>query len=201
MTNSVYSTREAFDLYVYFLALKKHFTSNYDFFKYNGKVKASLYSFENRNDKFHFYKLSKKPEAKNLILANMLENPKIWIGDLLEDKCLDIYKQWEKKQQSLGYVFRNDLSKLDFDDPKADLRVQNGQHPRLLKLHINGEVEIETLIILNDLAKFFSYWEEKISDTILFPSINKKCRDYQPFLNYDKAKMKKVVLDKYKHIQ
>lgn len=200
MNKSVYSTREAFDIYVYFLALKRHFTTNYDFFKYNGKIKASLHSFENRKDKFFFYKLSKRPDAKEFILANVLENPKVWVGDLFEQKNEDIYKQWVKNQQSLGYMFRNDVSKLNQDDPNKDIIVTDGQHPRLLKLYLHNEITIETLIILNDLIQFFPHWEKKISDTILFPEINKKCRDYQPFLQYDREKMKRVVLDKYKHI-
>ena len=57
----LYSTRDAYDIYVYYLAMKRHFTSNYDFKQYNGKVKANVMSFENRKDKFFFYKLSKKP--------------------------------------------------------------------------------------------------------------------------------------------
>lgn len=200
MNKSVYSTRDAFDIYVYFLALKKHFTTNYDFFKYNGKIKASLYSFENRKDKFFFYKLSKRSDAKQFILANILENPKVWIGDLFDEKHEEVYKQWIKVQQSLGYRFRNDVSKLDQDDPNSDIFVTDGQHPRLLKLYLQNEITIETLIILNDLIGFFPHWEKKISDTILFPEINKKCRNYQPFLQYDKEKMRKIVLDKYKHI-
>jgi hypothetical protein len=200
MSKSVYSTREAFDIYVYFLALKKHFTTNYDFFKYNGKIKASLYSFENRKDKFFFYKLSKRSDARQFILANILENSKVWIGDLFDEKHEEVYKQWIKVQQSLGYRFRNDVSKLDQDDPNRDIIVTDSQHPRLFKLYLQNEITIETLIILNDLIDFFPHWEKKISDTILFPEINKKCRDYQPFLQYDKEKMRKIVLDKYKHI-
>src|SRR6056300_1924921 len=80
----LYSTRDAYDIYVYYLAMKRHFTSNYDFKKYNGKVKANVMSFENRKDKFFFYKLSKKPEAKDLILANMLVEPGMLIGDMLD---------------------------------------------------------------------------------------------------------------------
>lgn len=196
----LYSTREAFDVYVYYLALKRHFTSNYDFFKYNGKVKANAHSFETRNDKFHFYRLSKMPEAKDLILANILANPKIWVGDLLDDKAKDVYNDWKKRKESLGYIFRQDLSELNEDDPNSDI-LTNGDHPRLLKLYMRKQIHIETLIILDDLMKIFSYWDKNIKDTIVYPDINKLCRDYKPFLEYDKAKMKKIVLDKYKHIR
>ena len=53
------SSREGFDAYRLYLGIKLHFnTENYDFVKYNGKVKADLPSFLKRKDKFHFAKLS-----------------------------------------------------------------------------------------------------------------------------------------------
>jgi hypothetical protein len=196
---SIYSTKDAFDLYVYYLALKRHFTSNYDFFKYNGKVKANAMSFENRKDKFFFYKLTKYPNPKDHILANVVENPDVWIGDLLEDKAKDVYDQWLKIRESLSYTFRTDLGKLDYDDPNKDIMTL-GEHPNLLKLYMQGQFHIESLIILDGLMKIFSYWDKNIHDTILWPDINRKCRNYKPFLQYEKSKMRKIVLDKYKHL-
>jgi hypothetical protein len=196
---SIYSTKDAFDLYVYYLALKRHFTSNYDFFKYNGKVKANAMSFENRKDKFFFYKLTKYPNPKDHILANVVENPDVWIGDLLEDKAKDVYDQWLKIRESLSYTFRTDLGKLDYDDPNKDI-VTSGEHPNLLKLYMQGQFHIESLIILDGMMKIFSYWDKNIQDTILWPDINRKCRNYKPFLQYEKSKMRKIVLDKYKHL-
>lgn len=196
---SIYSTKDAFDLYVYYLALKRHFTSNYDFFKYNGKVKANAMSFENRKDKFFFYRLTKYPNPKDHILANIIENPDVWIGDLLEDKAKDVYDQWLKIRESLSYTFRTDLGKLDYDDPNKDI-MTSGEHPNLLKLYMQGQFHIESLIILDGLMKIFSYWDKNIQDTILWPDINKKCQNYRPFLQYEKQKMRKIVLDKYKHL-
>lgn len=196
---SIYSTKDAFDLYVYYLALKRHFTSNYDFFKYNGKVKANAMSFENRKDKFFFYRLTKYPNPKDHILANVVENPDVWIGDLLEDKAKDVYDQWLKIRESLSYTFRTDLGKLDYDDPNKDI-MTSGEHPNLLKLYMQGQFHIESLIILDGLMKIFSYWDKNIQDTILWPDINRKCRNYKPFLQYEKSKMRKIVLDKYKHL-
>ena len=54
---------EAFGLYE---SLKLHFSKDsYDFFKYNGKTNISVTSFENRKDKYHFYKLSRKYTNKD----------------------------------------------------------------------------------------------------------------------------------------
>jgi hypothetical protein len=196
---SLYSTNDAFNIYVYYLALKRHFTSSYDYFKYNGKVKANAMSFENRKDKFFFYKLSKKKEAKDIILANMLANPNAWAGELLDDKAESIYKDWAKRKQSLTYEFKSDIVNMD-DDFNLNFYVENGQHPRLLKLYMMNRISLETLVILCDITGCMKYWEKNISDNIVFPDINTLVRKYQPFLEYDKAKMRKILLDKYNDI-
>ena len=193
---TMYSTTDAFDIYVYYLALKRHFTSNYDFFKYNGKVKANAMSFENRKDKFFFYKLSKKKEAKDIILANMLANPNAWAGELLDDKAESIYKEWIKRKQSLTYQFKSDIINLD-DDFNDNFVVHDGQHPRLLKLYMMNDISLETLVMICDITNCIGHWEKNISDTIVFPDINKLVRKYRPFLDYDKQKTRKILLDKY----
>ena len=54
---------EAFCLYQ---AIKLHFTTDYyDYFKYGGKSKISVDAFENRKDKFYFYKLSRRLQSKD----------------------------------------------------------------------------------------------------------------------------------------
>ena len=54
---------EAFGLYE---SLKIHFSKDsYDFFKYNGKTNVTVTAFENRRDKYHFYKLSRKLDRKS----------------------------------------------------------------------------------------------------------------------------------------
>lgn len=194
---SIYSTKDAYEVYCYFLALKQHFTSNYDFFKYNGKTSTNPTAFENRKDKFHYYKLSKHSDAKNYVLANILENPNIWIGDIVnDDKSEGIYLDWKKRKQSLSYVFKNELSVLneDFND---NLLSTDGQHPPLLKHYIRGDICIETLTIIANITKVFSHWDKVLLDKILYPDINRKCKKYFPFMEYDKIKMKKILLDNF----
>ena len=50
----------AHETYQKYMALKRHFTSDYDIFKYNGKVKNTEHSgFEVRRDKMCCHKLWK----------------------------------------------------------------------------------------------------------------------------------------------
>ncbi len=194
---SLYSTREGFELYSYYIALKKHFTSTYDFFKYGGKMRLTVDSFERRKDKFFFYKLGKRKDCKEFLLANVIVDPDVWIGNLVDSKDADeIFREWSKRQQSLGYMFSNELDELN-EDFNSNFVVVDGQYSRVLQLYNMKRLSIETLIILDDLTGCFKYWDKSIHDTIVYPSINKIVKKYRPFLNYDKVKMKKICLDKY----
>ena len=56
---------EAFSIYN---SLKLHFSQqSYNYFKYNGKSNITITSFENRKDKYHFYKLSRKYNQEDYI--------------------------------------------------------------------------------------------------------------------------------------
>lgn len=198
---SIYSTQDAFGIYIYYLALKRHFTTDYDFFKYNGKVKSSQQAFENRRDKFFFYKLSKRKDAKEFILANMIAEPTLWVGDMLDnERAEEIFQEWTKRQQSLSQVFKNDLSELK-EDFNSNILVKDGQHPYLLKLYNMRRVQVETLVIIDDLVGNFSYWEKKIADPIIFPSINRFVSNVKPFIQYERTKMKAILLDKFQSQQ
>jgi len=198
---SIYSTQDAFAIYIYYLALKRHFTTDYDFFKYNGKVKSSQQAFENRKDKFFFYKLSRRKDAKEFILANMIAEPTLWIGDVLDnERAEEIFQEWTKRQQSLSQVFKNDLSELN-PDFNSNLLVKDGQYPYLLKLYNMRRVNTETLVIIDDLVGNFSYWEKKIADPIIFPSINRLVSKVRPFIQYERAKMKSILVEQFKSQQ
>ena len=63
---------EAYGLYE---SLKLHFSKDsYDFFKYNGKTNISLNTFDNRKDKYHFHKLSRKFSDKDVLINFLVAN-------------------------------------------------------------------------------------------------------------------------------
>lgn len=188
---------EAFEAYVTFMALKNHFSNdNYDYFKYNGKVNVKYENFIHRNDRFYYERLSKKNDIKGLLLSSFLEcvDGKIWVGDVLQDEFNEKYIQWKKRNESLTYYFKNDINKLDKPFDK-NVIVLNGQYPPLLLKYMQNEICIETLIILDILMDIFKYWNKKIDDTIMWPSIYKKCIKYKPFLSINVDKYKKIVID------
>lgn len=181
-----------FDAYKMYLGIKAHFAQpNYSYIKYCGSVRANEQSFNKRNDRYYFEKLAKKNDLLNFLVANFLEGD-IWVRDLLSDESEKRYVDWQRRTQSLTYNFQNELSGIS-GDFKSYFVVRNGQHPQLLKEYRQGHISVETFTILNDILNFFSYWDKKISDTVIWPSTRDKCLKYSEFIKYDKKKMKAIV--------
>ena len=186
---------EAFALYN---ALKTHFTStSYDFFKYNAKTNVSKDSFMKNKAKYQFYKLSRKyslEQLRNFFLANFIYGDSTWVGEMLGPEGDKAYSKWQKTNQSLTYVFENDIIRLVGNDaPDQMLVVNDGQHPKLLREVMSGSIAIETMVILNDIMNFFPMWNRKISDDIIWPNWRLKCEKYAPFVTYDKVKFKNIL--------
>lgn len=188
---------EAFGLYE---SLKLHFTKDsYDFHKYNGKSNISVTSFENRKDKYHFYKLSRKFNKREdlieFLVANFVERDGLWVGDLLTEDAEVNYRKRQKILQSLSYEFTGDLAKLfnGVDDPNEVIKVVDGDYPILLTYTLQRETKIETLCILNSILNFLPMWDKKITDTIRWPDFRRKIVKYTAFLPKDSVKYKLIL--------
>ena len=172
---------EPFEVYQKYLALRTHFKSDsYDYFRYHGKLKGNRDKFETRKDKFHFYKLSKMKHPVDYMVANMMANPNFWSGDVNDEQSHDTYNQWVKRRDSLSYIISNEIDKMN-DSYDTNVLVEDRQHPRLLVLYIRKVISAETLIVLNKLTKFFSYWNKVLADDIVWPDEYKKLKKYAPF--------------------
>lgn len=186
--------KSPFELYQNYLSLKLHFTKEgYDYFTYGGKTRAKVESFEKRKDKYYFYKLSKKDQPEKILLSNILDDPNKWIGEFFDSKS---YTEFVKVEESLTYRFTQDLNLL-LEDFNANFSVKNGQRPHLLKLYDQGYVSIHTMVILNMIVNYIPYWDKKITDTIVYPKTKLKIIKFQPFVNVDVKKFKKIAKDKF----
>ena len=188
---------EAFGMYQ---AIKLHFTTDsYDFMKYGGKSKISVDAFDNRKDKYHFHKLSRRLTSQDelvmFLVANFIHNDTIWVGDLLTEESETIYRQRQRVLQSMSYIFENDCRKI-FDgvsNPNEVLQSDDGDYPRLLKMTLQKDTEIETLCILNNILGFLPLWNRKITDTVRWPQYSRKVTKYAAFLPKDVVKFKLIL--------
>ena len=186
----------AFECYQEYLALKNHFSKpTYDYFKYNGKIKLNAASFDRRKDKLFFQKLAKHPDVHNFLIANLSENEKSWIRELAySEEAEKTYKSWLKRQQSLSYVFKQELGNLDIRF-NENLICRDNEHPFLLKLYLGKQVSLDTLCLLLDISGAKKHWDSKMQYDLIWDTIRIKVEKYSPFITCDKDKMKNIVLD------
>jgi hypothetical protein len=190
-----------FEAYTKYLAYRMHFTSDsYDYLRYNGSVKANQITFDTRNDKYFFHKLSKHKDVDGFLISHMLVgNPhKKYIRDILHDEeDKKVYASWLKRQQSLTYIFKEDIAKLD-DDYNKNIKIpDNGSMPKLYMMMLRQTISPETVVILNSLTPFFQYWTDNNLDPYVWSDINKKYTKYTPFVQFDKDKFRKLLLERF----
>jgi len=191
---------EAFCLYS---SLKLHFNSDsYDYFKYNGKVSTSIDAFENRKDKWHFYKLSRRfaneEQGRDFIVANLIHDSNVWVGNLLTEESNIQYRKRQKIIQSLTYTFTNEIELLmSHASPNELLMSQGGEYPDLLIKLLHEEISLETICILNQVLEFLPAWDRKIGDTIHYPNISRKIKKYTPFIPFEPTKYKLILKKEY----
>jgi hypothetical protein len=193
-----------FEAYKEYLAVKNHFSlDSYDYIKYNGRISASEASFLKRKDKFFFTKLGRRfdrqDELRDFLVSNFLHNEKIWVGNLLDEKHLEVYKSWQKKQQSLSYVLRSDfstiLSFIDNHNVTFDtlFDMRDNELPLLLQLQQEDTIQVETLIVMDKVLGFFRRWDKKVEDDIFYPIVRKRIKKYEGFIDYDISKAKTLM--------
>ena len=189
---------DPYEVYIKYLALKSHFSDlNYDYFKYNGKVKAWRSTFDTRKDKYFFYKLSKKKDPIEYLVANFIGSNDFYIGNIRADESDQIYMDYKKRKESLSYIFKSDLSKMkeNFND---NIVVPNNEHPYLLRLYMRGDISLETLTLINKCVNIFDYWDKELKDDIMWPDIKLKAVKYDPFMSVDINKYREIILSNFK---
>ena len=189
-----------FEVYKIYLSLKLHFSKdNYNFFLFNGKSRASLASFEKRNDKYFFKKLALKYDANTIIeffVSHFIHDDKFWIGNISLQNS-KIYSEWKNKIQSLSFKFSNEVEELVNLEPNFDKIFEtNGVHPLLLKQYFSGQLSLESLVILNKVLNFVPVFDKQIKDPVVWPDLKRKVVKYEPFLSIDTPKYKKILYDK-----
>ncbi len=188
-----------FETYQTYLSMKSHFTnSKYDFFKYGGKSRATMTSFNKRKDKYWFEKTSRKYSDKQILdflLANFViaDNPQnLWIGEII-NSGERTYAEWMRRQQSLTYLFKEQSRELLSNENLNEvLRCSKNKHPIVLKKYLGGEISLETLTILEKIFSFVKDFDKKLDDPV-WESVSLKIKKYIPFININVFQYKTIL--------
>ena len=191
------------EVYRTYLAFKNHFTKkNYDYFKYCGKTNASKDAFNKRKDRYFFERMSRKKndeEIKHYFLANFVEcdDPDaLWIGDIIRNGN-EYHSSWLKRFQGLTYLFENEsmfISKNNFEDLFS---IKGHSHPEILKRYLQGNISIESMVILDVMLNYSKKFDKKLLDPV-WETVGMKIQKYKPFLNINVDKFKKILLERLK---
>ena len=184
-----------FEAYQKYIALKLHFTSDYDYFKYNGKTNVTLNSFNERKDKFHFKKIVKKYGDENIIeyfVANLISE-KPWIGSM----DVATYSQWLRRIQSIEYIFENDSKNLLTNVENFDIIFTSvdGNHPKLVRAFLGKKITLETLVVFEKLLHYRKRFNTEIKEQIIWPKVSRLIEKYEPFIEADTDRCKKLLIE------
>lgn len=187
-----------YQVYCEYLALKSHFSNkNYDYFKYNKKVRASITSFNRRTDKYWFEKTSRKykdEEIVNFLVANFVESTsvnQIWIGEIINSGERN-YLEWIKRQQSLTYLFKEQSTALFSRNALNDVFDCSKGHPSLLKIFLRGEISPENMVIYERVFSFLKDFDKKLLDPV-WEIVSLKIKKYSPFIHIDVFSYKRIL--------
>jgi len=195
-----------FESYQLYISLKQHFNyaNDYNYVKYCGKMQQiTAKSYESRSDKYFFETLGKR-KNKDLLqyyVANFAHygSDVIWIGDLHSKESEDVYVHWQKRVQSLTYIFEEDLKEVKefliarglgldrlFD-------IEDDEHPIIFRFVQQRMIEVETYIIMDKILEFSKQIAKKIKDSYIFPSEQYRYDRYAEFLNLKDEKYIKIM--------
>ena len=187
-----------FETYQSYLSMKSHFTNpKYDYFKYGGKSRATMSSFNKRKDKYWFEKTSRKysdEEVLNFLLANFVNtnNPQnLWIGEII-NSGERTYAEWMKRKQSMTYIFKEQSENLLSEIDLEELFNCSKGHPLVLKRYLGGELSLETLAILEKIFSFAKDFDQKLKDPV-WEIVSLKLKKYIPFININVFQYKKIL--------
>ena len=191
------------DLFRIHSSLKLHFKSEkYDVIKYGGKTRATLESFQRRNDRFKYdsfaHKLIGKNKAGHFCIANIMYGSENFIYDSYDD-AYDVYLKWLKVRESLTREFAKDvlyLNQLAASRASFDLfaKTKSGKLPPIMQVALGRRINVETLILLNNEHKeFFDSWANICDNDPMLAETVLKWKKYAPFVAYNVDKIKPII--------
>ena len=187
-----------FDSYKCYLALKNHFTKeSYDYHKYCGKSRATVQSFYKRKDRFWFEKVVRQKtdqEVVDFFVANFVscsDPQSLWIGEIMKEGETR-YKEWQKKVQSLSYLFKEESQQIFSQHKFEEVFDCSKSHPVLLKMFLSGKISLETMVIYDRIFLYGNNFDKKLKDPV-WESVSMKIKKYNPFLNIDVFRYKRIL--------
>lgn len=191
-------SEEGYAFFRKYKALKTHFNvKDYDYLKHNGAINAPRSEYAGRNDASMFTELARvSTDHFNLLLSNIVNDPKIHISGIEPDMENRIYRRWRRHNDVLLYTFQTDLKKMD-DSFSANFTIDNeGNHPYILRLFTSSDITFETLAIMTRMFGLDKL-KDSIHDPVFAPRVFDRAVKYAPFLSCHKVAIKDAIKERW----
>jgi len=182
----------AYDVYAIYFPLRMHFSSSYDYFKYQGRVKSiqDKVAFINSNkQKYFFFRVMKLhttvEDIKIGFIANFLENEKFFISNYDHKLFIDLKKKWS----DLYGHFRENLKFLNKVGNITGFK-NYILSSEFIKDVIAGDISLETVIMLD---KVFHFLPKLAEDPLWELELKRKVEKYYNFLEVRDDQCKLIV--------
>ena len=93
------------------------------------------------------------------------------VGAFIYEEALQVYNKWKGRLQSLTKNLQDDLDEICSELEEENINkfdkcfvVKDEQHPLLLQMYSRGDVKIETMLILDAINKYLSYWDKTLGN-------------------------------------
>jgi len=174
-------TKTGYLAYLKYLALQRHFTSNYDYHKFGGKVKASTDAYQKRNDMFSFEKLTKVIEPSDIedfLVSHFIDNPKCWIKNMNKST----FEEWKSKIRRMPQLFKDDMIHIKEVGPSKMLEATKDSIPLIHDKVMKSEINLESVVLLDNIYPFLEKHEAMVKLPFVWPDYIKKVKKYKPFI-------------------
>ena len=180
--------------YYSYVALSAHFGGTYDYFKYQGKSRATLHSYKKCKYKHYFPKFANRlgPDDFVSYCVSNLKKGKKWIGDFTDNN----YLEHQRYQQSFAYHYKSELQNLlgRVDEFEGLFKCDGNNHPIIIKEYAGSRVCLDTLVILEQILRYRKNFDRQIKEEFMWPNISKLMCRYEPFMKIDVDKARQYTL-------
>ena len=189
----------SFDVCRIYYSIKAHFNSkSYNAIdnNFNTKVIPQIIFQKSKQIasvcKYISEKYTNEEDVKDLMISNFVYDKNIDIFKIYkEEESKQRYQNYKRIKDSISHTFKKDLVLLfnSVNDINTIYKCTSeygafGHWPEIAIQAREGQITLETLIIMDDIMNLFDRWSPKLdNDWILFRSILDK---YRSFVNYDK---------------
>ena len=188
-----------FDCYKTYIALKSHFTKDsYDYQRYGNRLpRLKVNSFYKRKDRFFFEKMSRDfpdKEIEEFFIANFTSKTdpeSVYMADIIKNGR-NTYMDWQKRNQSLSYIFKEEVKNIFNKRMVDDVFNCSKGHPSILKSYLGGDTSLETMVICDIIFEYGKNFDKRLNDPV-WETVSRKIKKYKPFLNINVPRYKKIL--------